>query len=496
VPTVRPDQQLPRPQQVFISYSRKDTGFVRRLDEELKRRGREAWVDWQGTPPGDKWEKTIYGAIEATHTFIFVLTPDSIASEVCGKEIAHASANNKRLMPIVHRDVAADKVPKSLGELNWIFCRDSDDFEKATDTLVSALDTDLNWVRSHTRLLTRAIEWDANGRNNSFVLRGADLRSAERWLAEAGAQKNRQPTALQTEYIIASKEDETRAAVAAAKKIGEIGSRGSVSLARYSQEAGKSAQALAHLAQALRLNPDNRNASGFTAAMLEMSGNSAAELPFFIRLCRFIVVVEEAAEALAPSDLPTALKIFSLDQFVAEPLVIPFTVVVHDVFGERTTKVSFAERNQPIQAFLLDRPYKSLRVSIAVRRAERDLDGPDAGRLKEVLDIRAPFPVAVADQDSSIAEHPVGCIRDRPAHLPHEGLVRVRRGPDNPDSSRMQFDHKQRVVGDEPADGPDLGREEIRRDNRAPVRTQKRLPRRLALTAWRNPSLLEDRGDR
>src|SRR6476660_4349433 len=210
MPAASGDKQIPRSEEVFISYSRKDKEFVRRLDEELKRRDREAWVDWEGIPPGDTWEKTIYGAIEATHTFIFVLTPDSIASEVCGKEIAHAAANNKRLVPIVYRDVAADRVPKSLGELNWIFCRDSDDFSEATDTLIRALDTDLKWVRAHTRLLTRAIEWDANGKNNSFVLRGEDLRAAEQWLAQAGAQKERQPTAVQTEYIIASRKASAR----------------------------------------------------------------------------------------------------------------------------------------------------------------------------------------------------------------------------------------------------------------------------------------------
>src|SRR5262249_4457803 len=136
--------------------------------------------------------------------------PDSIASEVCAREIEHAAANNKRLVPIVHREVAAERVPKSLGELNWIFFRESDDFEKATDTLISALDTDLDWVHSHARLLTRAIEWDTNGNSNSFVLRGEDLRSAERWLAEAGAQKERQPTSLQTEYIIASRKAAAR----------------------------------------------------------------------------------------------------------------------------------------------------------------------------------------------------------------------------------------------------------------------------------------------
>jgi hypothetical protein len=127
MPAATGDQQVPRPQEVFISYSRKDKEFVRWLDQELKHRDREAWVDWEGIPPGDRREKTIYGAIEATHTFIFVLTPDSIASEICGKEIAHAAANNKRLVPIVHRDVAADRVPKSLGELNWIFFRGEDD---------------------------------------------------------------------------------------------------------------------------------------------------------------------------------------------------------------------------------------------------------------------------------------------------------------------------------------------------------------------------------
>ena len=49
-------------------------------------------------------------------------------------------------------------------------------------------------MHAHTRLLTRAIEWNANGKNNSFVLRGDDLRSAERWLGEANAQKERQAT--------------------------------------------------------------------------------------------------------------------------------------------------------------------------------------------------------------------------------------------------------------------------------------------------------------
>ena len=292
-------KQLPRPQEVFISYSRKDE-FVRRLDEELKRRDREAWVDWEDIRPTEEWMRAIYGAIEGADTFVFVLTPDSVASVVCGREIAHAAAHNKRMVPIVARTVNDASVPEALAKFNYIFFRESDDFEEATDKLISALDTDLDWVRVHTRLLTRAIEWDANGRNRSFVLRGDDLRAGEQWLAQAPTKKEAEPTALQTEYIIASRKAAARrqritlAAVTLGlviaivlavvaffeqlkakeqtKKASEAASRGNVSLARYSKEGGNNAQSLAYLAEALRMNPENREASGLTAVMLTQLG--------------------------------------------------------------------------------------------------------------------------------------------------------------------------------------------------------------------------------
>ena len=195
---------------IFISYSRKDTDFVRRLDESLKSRGRDTWVDWEGIRPTEEWMQAIHGAIESADTFVFVLTPDSVGSDICSREVAFAAKNNKRMVPVIAREVEAKAVPEPLAKLNWIFCRESDDFEKAIDDLVSALDTDLDWIHAHTRLLTRAIEWENKGKNNSFVLRGDDLRSAEQWLAQAGADKERQPTALQTEYIIASRKASSR----------------------------------------------------------------------------------------------------------------------------------------------------------------------------------------------------------------------------------------------------------------------------------------------
>ena len=121
-----------------------------------------------------------------------------------------------------------------------------------------------------TRGCSCGSEWNVSGKNASFLLPGY-LRSAEQWLAEAGVQKDRQPTVLQAEYVLASKEDETQTAIAEKNRISAVASRGIVALARHSKEAGKNTHALAQLAQALRLKPDNREALGLTVAILTQS---------------------------------------------------------------------------------------------------------------------------------------------------------------------------------------------------------------------------------
>ena len=61
---------------------------------------------------------------------------------------------------------------------------------------------------------------------------------------------------------------QTQVAETATKRTGEVASRGDVSLARYSNEGRKNANALAQLAQALRLNPQNREALALKVALL------------------------------------------------------------------------------------------------------------------------------------------------------------------------------------------------------------------------------------
>jgi WD40 repeat protein len=195
---------------VFLSYSRRDQEVVRRLHGALADAGREAWVDWQGIPPTAEWMAEVRAAVDAADAFVVVLSPDWAASPVCREEAEHAAARGKRIVPVVVRDTDAASVPVRVAALNWIFLRDGDDFEAGVATLLAALDLDLDWVHGHTRLLVRAGEWEARGRERSLLLRGRDLQAAEALLASAGAHRDPAPTPLQGEYVQAGREAERR----------------------------------------------------------------------------------------------------------------------------------------------------------------------------------------------------------------------------------------------------------------------------------------------
>ena len=198
---------------VFLSYSRKDKAFVQSLHDALHREQREIWVDWQAIPLTADWWQEIERGIEGTNTFVFVISPDSVASDICRQEIDHAVKHNKRLVPIVHREgFEAAKMHPMLSKHNWLFFRQTDDFAHGFEQLTTAIDTDLDQVRIHTRLEVRAIEWKKEGRNPSFVLRGEDLVRSQAWLVQSDQQQPK-PTELQREYIRASQTSEEAAAI-------------------------------------------------------------------------------------------------------------------------------------------------------------------------------------------------------------------------------------------------------------------------------------------
>ncbi|MFH7245812.1 MAG: TIR domain-containing protein [Spirulina sp.] len=175
---------------LFISYSRKDAGFVRVLHDALDRSNYTTWVDWADIPITADWWAEIQRGIEAADTFLFVISPDAIESRVCREEVEHADRHNKRMVPIVRREGFNPVfMHEGLSRHNWLMFREQDDFNEAFETLITAINLNLPYVRTHTRLLTRALEWDQHQRQDDFLLRGQDLQAAEDWLAQSEAQE-------------------------------------------------------------------------------------------------------------------------------------------------------------------------------------------------------------------------------------------------------------------------------------------------------------------
>ncbi len=192
---------------IFISYSRKDSDFMRRLHEALTTHQRDIWVDWEDIPLSADWWKEICAGIEAAESFMFIISPDGVRSEVCQREIDYAVSHNKRIVPVLRHELTAEdqsRIHPAVRSHNWIFFREEDAFDKSVAALLKAIDTDLSYVREHTRLLVRAKEWESKNRDTSLLLRGSDLIEAESWLI-ASAGKEPQPLDLHKQFIALSR---------------------------------------------------------------------------------------------------------------------------------------------------------------------------------------------------------------------------------------------------------------------------------------------------
>lgn len=197
---------------VFISYSRKDSEFARKLIDQLNLKGKGTWVDWEGIPlTSPNWWLEIKTGIEASDSFLFIMSPNSMASVVCNMELDYALELGKRIIPVVYVDVVsrdafasiADFQPdeamqqrlkgkdplniardnwQNISHINWLFFRKSDDFDVTFNQLINTVETDLPYVKAHTRYLTRATEWQRENHPQDLLLFGEEIERAQVWL--------------------------------------------------------------------------------------------------------------------------------------------------------------------------------------------------------------------------------------------------------------------------------------------------------------------------
>jgi WD40 repeat protein len=195
---------------LFVSYSRRDGEFVDRLARSLAAHEREAWVDMHRIEDAEVFPAAIRAAIESSNGFVFVITPDSVASRFCGQEVEYASGLQKRIVPVLREQVPDEALPVEVRDRNWIPFQDDNRFEESVERLLAACDRDIELAKAHTRWLVRAMAWNNAGRDRSFLLRGSELTAIEDWLARCGPQSDPQPTEVQRAFALESRRASTR----------------------------------------------------------------------------------------------------------------------------------------------------------------------------------------------------------------------------------------------------------------------------------------------
>ncbi len=194
---------------VFISYSRKDKASVSRLHDRLAaHEDITIFRDTDDILPAEEWQPRLESLIHAADCIVFALSPHSAASVVCKWEVELAEGFNKRIIPVVIEDVTGD-VPEGLSKLNYIHFTADHDPDEAIKKTVAAIDTDIDWVREHTRLAELSARWDAARLRGAQTLRGRELSEAEQWLASQPLHAPN-PTALHRRFIYESRRAETR----------------------------------------------------------------------------------------------------------------------------------------------------------------------------------------------------------------------------------------------------------------------------------------------
>lgn len=124
-----------RMKKIFVSYSRKDIDFARKLSEDLETAGYDVWWDLSDLRGGDDWVRVIPDAIAGCDFFVVILSPNSVESEWVRKEYTQALSLRKKVVPIMF---TLTPVPFALNTINYVNFT-SEDYQGSFTSLLRAL---------------------------------------------------------------------------------------------------------------------------------------------------------------------------------------------------------------------------------------------------------------------------------------------------------------------------------------------------------------------
>ena len=125
---------------IFVSYSRKDSGIVLPIVERLKAEGYRCWMDVSGIESGDAFKQVIVDAIKTAGVILFFSSANANKSGYTVKEINVAVELCKVIIPVKLDDAPyADSIMFDLSGLDFVVYSDGEDIARLQKTLKARL---------------------------------------------------------------------------------------------------------------------------------------------------------------------------------------------------------------------------------------------------------------------------------------------------------------------------------------------------------------------
>ncbi|MGK7880471.1 MAG: TIR domain-containing protein [Crocosphaera sp.] len=192
---------------VFLAYADKDEKFKEKIRKSLMRESLTIWTNTTDIKTGITFQEAINQGVEEADNFVYLISPDSLESAYCQQELAHAFANNKRIIPLLIQEIELDSIPSQVRELQFIdftAYQQEEKYQESITQLLKELKQDYHYYEKHKTLLVKALKWQKQNKNPSLLLRGYNLQHFEVWLKTAQIRNEHPSIPLQEKFINAS----------------------------------------------------------------------------------------------------------------------------------------------------------------------------------------------------------------------------------------------------------------------------------------------------
>lgn len=122
---------------IFMSYSRREVGFVDQLTNQLEEKGFRVWLDYRSLIPGSPWKTQIEKGLDESEVILLVVSKESMASKYVELEWRQViQEEDKRIVLAIFEAV---DLPDVLEQYEWVDFRGN--FKAGIDELVGQLES-------------------------------------------------------------------------------------------------------------------------------------------------------------------------------------------------------------------------------------------------------------------------------------------------------------------------------------------------------------------